>query len=58
LRQRSLQKGKSSSVGRTSIPQVGHFINFADFFFAAMDFAWRAMRALSNKYRSARSYKT
>jgi hypothetical protein len=36
LRQRSLQKGKSSSVNCTSIPQLGHLWSFADFFFGGM----------------------
>src|SRR5208337_4118197 len=37
LRQRSLQKGKSSSLKRTSMPQVGQRRSFADFFFAGMN---------------------
>src|ERR1035437_6379572 len=36
LRQRSLQKGKSSSVRRTSIPQVGQRRSLTDFFLAAI----------------------
>src|ERR1035437_5364687 len=36
LRQRSLQKGKSSSLIRTSIPQVGQRRSFTNFFFGAM----------------------
>jgi hypothetical protein len=37
FRQRSEQKGKSSSVIRTNILHVGQRRSFADFFFAAMD---------------------
>lgn len=51
LRQRSLQKGKSSSSTRTSIPQVGQWSNFADFFFEAMEYA--AAYAVVIEYRSA-----
>src|ERR1035441_1214148 len=36
LRQRSEQKGKSSSVKRTSIPQVGQRRSLADLFLAAI----------------------
>jgi hypothetical protein len=42
LRHRSLQKGKSTSLGRTIMPHVGHFRSFADFFRGGIRFCPRA----------------